>query len=377
MKVLLVARHPVGGIRTYIRYVYSEPVMADVQVTLIAPALNKEDVTGDQLQRENMTCIATASTLWAIGWTVLRYARQHRPSIIHSHGFTSAMLATPVAKLLRIPHIITLHDVFLSGQFTGYKGTLKKWLVEKILNRADGINPVGEDAATNLETSFPSLRSSESITTIRNGVNSRYFLANDRRPIRQELNIAKETLVIGFFGRFMAQKGFSLLRDAVEGINQAADDNRVVVVCFGWGGFIREEQEMLKQRKISQYFHFLPGTSDMVEALRGVDMVVMPSRWEACPLLPMEAMIAGTVLVASDCVGLKEVTDNTPAIRFESGSVSALQQSLCQVMGDMNKHRESALAFRQEAAARFDVEETAKALRSLYYRYQGKLGYSH
>ncbi|TVP52821.1 MAG: hypothetical protein EA349_15035, partial [Halomonadaceae bacterium] len=113
MKILLVVRHPVGGIRTYIRYVYSEPVMADVQVAVIAPALEKEDVTGDQLQSGNLVCLHTGSSLMAIGWSVLRNSLGQRPDIIHSHGFTSAFLVNPVAKLLRIPHIVTLHDVFL------------------------------------------------------------------------------------------------------------------------------------------------------------------------------------------------------------------------------------------------------------------------
>ncbi|TVP60365.1 MAG: glycosyltransferase, partial [Halomonadaceae bacterium] len=194
---------------------------------------------------------------------------------------------------------------------------------------------------------------------------------------RQELGIDKDTRIVGFFGRFMAQKGFSLLRDAVENINQSENHVPIAVVCFGWGGFIREEQQILKQRGISHYFHFLPGTNAMVAALRGVDMVAMPSRWEACPLLPMETMIAGTVLVASDCIGMKEVTDNTPAVRFESDSVEGLQLALCQVLAAMEKHRMDALAFREEAAARFDVADTAKAVRRLYQSRQGKLGYSN
>lgn len=38
MKILAVARHPGGGIRTYFRYVYGNPAMEKTQVLLLAPA---------------------------------------------------------------------------------------------------------------------------------------------------------------------------------------------------------------------------------------------------------------------------------------------------------------------------------------------------
>lgn len=376
MKILLVARYPVGGIRTYIRYVYNDRVMSDTQVSLIAPQMSEDDLARNSLESNTVACLPCGSHVLAMLWSVLINAIRQRPDIIHSHGFTSAFIVVWIAKILRLPHVVTLHDVFLPPQFAGIKGKFKKWVVGKTLGRVDIINPVGEDAAQNLNKVFPGLSQKSQITTIRNGVDSACFLADDRRDLRQELGIDKSTVIIGFFGRFMAQKGFSLLRDAIDLINKSGEAPRVCVVCFGWGGFIREEQQMLRTRSIEHFFHFLPGTNDMVSALRGVDLVAMPSRWEACPLLPMEAMIAGTVIVTSDCIGMGDVTDNSPAVRFATGQVDALRQAITQVLEEPETYRSKAAAFRKTAAARFDVSETAKAMHELYTSYQGKPGYS-
>ena len=85
------------------------------------------------------------------------------------------------------------------------------------------------------------------------------------------------------------------------------------MLCFGWGGFIREEQVEIKRRGLENNFHFLPFQENPARAIRGVDVVVMPSLWEACPLLPMEVLVAGVPVIGTDCVGMREVLLDTPA----------------------------------------------------------------
>lgn len=45
----------------------------------------------------------------------------------------------------------------------------------------------------------------------------------------------------------------------------------------------------------------------------------MPSRWVAFGLLAVEALCAGTPLIASDCIGLREVVEDTPAVVVPPG----------------------------------------------------------
>jgi len=368
MDVLLIAMHPGGGIRTYLRYVFSTPVMGDLNVSLITPATQSGEFFKEHFRTATFTHHETGVSIRNFGTEVAKIIGRERPSVIHSHGFTAGVMAAIPARIFRIPHILTSHDVFLPSQFTGLKGGVRKWAMGRLLGVPDVINPVGKDACKNLTDTYPTLSQRAHLRPIRNGIQSDYFLSDHRRPLREELGIGDDTILLGFFGRFMGQKGFPMLRDAVETLNSRNQGFRFEVACFGWGGFIREEQALLRERELDQYFHFLPGTDDMNAALRGVDAAVMPSRWEACPLLPMEALVSGTVVISSDCVGMKEVTEDTPALTFTSEDVTALIERLQYLARHMKECKDEAESFRNQAAERFDASVTAAAVRELYNR---------
>ena len=364
MKILAVARHPGGGIRTYFKYVYGHPAIESVQVRLLAPAT--ESLAGLLSGVTNVEVLGgTRDTARGLLLGLLRELLVNRPQVIHSHGFTAAILTALPAWLLGIPHVASTHDVFKAEQFPGLGGRLKRWLIGRLLGFVSVLNPVGEDARDNLVTSYPRLDRPGRLVAIRNGIDSQFFLGTRTRDLRAEQSIPKDALLLGFFGRFMAQKGFNTLVSAVERWNAERTSPKAHVACFGWGGFIREEQAELEQRGLTECFHFFPSTDDMPAALRGVDAVVMPSRWEACPLLPMEAMVAGVPLIGTQCVGMAEVLSKTPALVFETDSVDELLQCLEHFHANAHDIRQQFSAFSQEAAERFDVAHTAIALQAL------------
>lgn len=365
MKALVFARHPQGGIKTYCGYMYGNPAMEDVAFTLLTPVTDSADYFRQKLgSRVNHIQIAGAN--FSLLRALIKLLVTEKPDILHSHGFTAGILAALPARLLGVKHVVTTHDIFQQSQFRGLKGIMKRLLVGAFLKLADCINPVGDDARENLLSYYPGLGRGEKVRAIRNGIDTRAFLSNGRRDLRGELNLAPDQVLLGFFGRFMAQKGFRILVDLVDRWNQAQSATSLQVACFGWGGFIREEQQDLRSRNLIQYFHFFDNTDDMPSALRGVDAVVMPSRWEACPLLAMEALTAGAPLIASDCIGNKEVTRNTPALVFRSESVESFEEQVQRYLSERPELQVSCEAFRAVAAERYDVNLAAQQLRQLF-----------
>lgn len=365
MKTLVFARHPSGGIKTYIAYIYGNPVMSDIDVVLVTPATGNAGYFAEKLGEKLVYIESRPSGVGLLKalWSALR---KYRPELIHSHGFTAGVLAALPARLLGIKHIVTTHDVFHPSQFNGIKGKIKWWLLATSFAMVDCINPVGEDASANLLEFFPALEHGGRVRAICNGIEVSAFLADGRRNLKREVGLPEESLLAGFFGRFMAQKGFRYLVDLVERWNRDNQQQPLHVACFGWGGFIREEQQSLRQRQLEKYFHFFDNTDDMPAALRGVDVVTMPSRWEACPLLAMEAVTAGAPLIASDCIGNAEVVAGTPALVFRSGCVDAFYRALADFVQNRQAIARRSEAFRQEAARRFDINQTAVKLREVY-----------
>ncbi|MGP4843265.1 glycosyltransferase family 4 protein [Marinobacter sp. 1Y8] len=364
MNILVVARHPGGGIRTYFRYVYGQEVMSDVFITFLTPKTDSMESIYQELGNVTQIC-RSENTTFSLFKRVLQLLLK-RPDFVHSHGFTAAIITSIPALLLGVPHIATTHDVFLPDQFRGVKGRIKRWFIGTLLKTCTVINPVGRDAMLNMKETYPRLGERNRIAEIRNGIDSSFFLTDQVRDLRAESSIPESALLAGFFGRFMAQKGFGLLVEAVERMKDS--ELPVHVACFGWGGFIREEQAALETRGLTEYFHFFPATDEMPAALRGVDIVVMPSRWEACPLLPMEAMVAGTPVLGSDCIGLQEVIQETPSLIFPKGSVDDLIAQLKYFKEHQLAIKAECVAFRPKAANRFDVCHTAKSLHTIYSR---------
>lgn len=367
MRIAVFARHPGGGIRTYFSYVYGNSVFSEDTFQIICPkeySLSEEFDRSINIRQVVESESGNFSLLWRLAWFVLRC----RPDIVHSHGFTAGLLAAFPLWLLRIPHIVTTHDVFLPGQFAGLKGRIKHLIIGRVLGLATVINPVGKDAEENFIHTFPHLKRRNKVQAIRNGIPAESFSGDTVRDLRSEAEISANALVLGFFGRFMAQKGFRTLVDAVDRWNENAGDEQqhLHVCCFGWGGFIREEQADLKKRNLDQYFHFFPATNDMGPAIRGTDAVVMPSRWEACPLLAMEVLVAGAPLLATNCIGLKEVVADTPTMVFDVGSVEGLANHLNEFARNQQIIRKGFEVFRKEAVSRFDVESTAQSLSRLF-----------
>lgn len=313
----MVIRWPVGGIRTFIRYVFRGFDTQNWSFTIIAPDIEEMRILIDDLSTQDVKFISTvpepSPALLAI--KVAETLMSGNYDIIHSHGFTSGLCSVGGSLLYRVPHIMTSHDVINRSQFDGQWGYIKRHIMSMVFSKIDIIHSVSNDAHNNLLEYFPTLCTKTGrCVVISNGIEIDRFRKAISRDLRGELGLSDNVFLIGFMGRFMAQKGFRYLVDAVELLVRGEPLLRhPLVLTFGDGGFIREEQAAIQKRGLIEFFTFLPFTDNIAGTVKGLDVVVMPSLWEACGLLAMETMLCGVPLIASDCIGLREVVQGTPA----------------------------------------------------------------
>lgn len=362
-RVLIVIRWPVGGIRTFIRYVYNKFDPSRYSITLIAPEVPELKVLRDDLKGLDVECVPFKDGISGPGLMllVLKTLAFGRFDLVHSNGFMAGVSSALPALITRTRHMMTSHDVFLSKQFRGAKGRLKKKALSLILPMIDLIHSVSHDAEENLIEFVPALgRRKGRLVVIPNGIDTERFSRPEKRDLRKELGLGPEVFLIGFLGRFMSQKGFVVLMDALERLEKKALPRRPVVVAFGFGGFIREDKEYLARKGLGGSVFFLPFTPDVSATLKGLDVVAMPSLWEACPLLPMEAMVAGVPLIGTDCIGLREVINGTPCAKVAAGDSEGLARAIENEMTRPSSKRTE--DFREEAGRRFDVSRQARTL---------------
>jgi glycosyltransferase involved in cell wall biosynthesis len=366
MNVLMTALQPGGGIRTFFRYIYSQKVFEGFRFTLLAPDDGLSDYLSEFLPSGRITVISAEPAPIKFMVQVRRMAKNPDYDLVHSHGFSAGVLTELAMVGVSKTHLMTAHDVFTKAQFQGFKGHLRQWGMATAFRRMSAIHTVTEDARANLIEFFPGVAPSQ-VVGILHGVDTAYFRDGKPEPLKESLGLSPETPLIGFFGRFMGQKGFRLI---VQAIRRIRDEQLLPVVphvaTFGWGGFIREDYAYLEELGLKDYFHQMPQTNNMTGALKGVDLVAMPSRWEACGLLAMEALAAGVPIVGSNCVGLREVLEGTPALQVPVGSDSALADALVSEIKNLDQRRAAFQAYQPEAVERFAIDRPARTLADLY-----------
>jgi glycosyltransferase involved in cell wall biosynthesis len=126
--------------------------------------------------------------------------------------------------------------------------------------------------------------------------------------------------VIGAIGRLDRQKGFDCLITAF----RQSDAPDLELHIYGEGS---EEPYLRSLAEGDPRIQFKGFAIDPVKALAAVDLVAMPSRWEAYGLVALETLAAGRLLLVSGLDGLADHVANG-AISTSGSSVSAWRNAL-------------------------------------------------
>jgi glycosyltransferase involved in cell wall biosynthesis len=95
-----------------------------------------------------------------------------------------------------------------------------------------------------------------------------------------------------------------------------------------------------------------------------MDIVVMPSLWESSGLLGMEALVAGIPIIGSNCIGLREVLADSPAIMVSPKDSKALAKAIAKEINSPSKKEFQ--TFSDIARERFSIQRPALELKKLY-----------
>jgi glycosyltransferase involved in cell wall biosynthesis len=235
----------------------------------------------------------------------------------------------------------------------------------RLLRRLDAIVCVGHDIRANLQDYLPALRR-DRLVVIPNGIDTDRFA--DDSPVsddlRRQLGLAPGVTIVGFLGRFMVQKGFLPLLGAFERLVREGPPRPFHLVAVGSGDFEREYRAEVERRGLGGHVSMLGFVMDARPLLRQLDLLAVPSLWEASPLLPMEAMSAGVPVLGTDCIGLREVLRDTPSRVVRAGDVDQLYRGLRDSLAQ--PRTEAARAFAPAARVRFDNRLSARLLGELF-----------
>lgn len=104
---------------------------------------------------------------------------------------------------------------------------------------------------------------------------------------------------LGTYGRLAEQKGYDTLIDAVRLLDPARYSLTI-------GGDGPDEPALRAAADGADNIHFIGRVDDLPSFYEGIDLFVIPSRWEAFGQIATEARMAGRAMLVADCDGLPE-----------------------------------------------------------------------
>jgi glycosyltransferase involved in cell wall biosynthesis len=191
-------------------------------------------------------------------------------------------------------------------------------------------------------------------------------LQEDSAPASELAEFADGRPLIGMVSVLRVQKDpLTLVRAAPVLRDHLRANARIAVVGNGpLETAVTGEIERLGLQDMVRWFPFRPPVGPY---LRALDCFVLPSRWESLPIAVLEAMAAGTPVVATRVSGTPEaVQDGVTGRLVPAERPEALAGAIASLVRDPRARREMGNAARELAAEEFSAERMVAQISNLY-----------
>jgi glycosyltransferase involved in cell wall biosynthesis/peptidoglycan/xylan/chitin deacetylase (PgdA/CDA1 family) len=200
------------------------------------------------------------------------------------------------------------------------------------------------------------------IHVIHNGVDTARY-APRPSPLRAELGIGADEILIGTLANFDPVKGYDVLAPAVERLLARVAAR---VVMFGEGPLLDETRRRLAPLGDRV---LLPGARrDVEHILWALDVFVLASHTEGLSNAILEAMAAGRTICATRVGGNPELIGDGTGVLVPPGQPEALAEALEALCHDPRLRRELGAAARARAVASFSFDGMIRRYEEVFHQ---------
>lgn len=290
---------------------------------------------------------------------LMKVFRTHSIEVVHSHEFEMSVYGSAAARLLGIPHVMTMH-----GGLTVTKA-LKRRVPLRWAMRASARSTI-ISAATGAQFARDLGLRPDAFLVVPNGVPA---VEGDATRVRREFACADGDTVLLAVGNLERNKGHRVLLEALVRLEQGTDSKPwKLIIAAGRGGDQHDSLvEYVRAHQLSGRVHIALGRNDIADLQALADIFVMPSFLEGMPMAMLEAMVAGNAIVASATGGIPEaVTDGREGILVPPGDAAALAAALGPLLSDAVRREALGAAAYARGHAEFTVQVMADRYEGLY-----------
>jgi glycosyltransferase involved in cell wall biosynthesis len=234
---------------------------------------------------------------------------------------------------------------------------VSNWIKENILNGSNGngsdINTIKHYTHTNIKV-------------VHNGVDLKRFSPEVNEEFSEFDSIEK--IKILYTGRLLAMKGLNTLIDSMKLILD--EMNKDVYFIFAGIGNTKQWKKIMNKKRIPEdHYTFLGYVPyEKINLLYNkVDIFVLPSLTESCPITLLEAMASGLPIIASNVGGIPEIIENNETgILVQPRDSRKLAEKISLLMENRMLTRKLSFKARKLVERKFNANVMAKKTKKVY-----------
>lgn len=293
------------------------------------------------------------------------WRRAHRhlvahADVLHAHKFGSNAWGALLSRTSRTPLIAHEHN-FSQVASRSRSFISRRW----IATRAHRVLCVSDSVADIERAGGVPERL---LQVVPNGVRLDGAWPRDRA--RTELGLTARSFTIGIVGRLREEKAHEVLLDAVARLARQGRDVRLCIV--GEGPRERDLRLLAASLGIESRVTWAGERRDAATLAAAFDAAVVCSHWEGLPLAALEAMAAGTPLIASSVGGLPTLLADGAGLLAPPGDPAAFAAALAQLVDHPERARRLGAAGRARIADRYSFEAMVDTVQECYVEAIGR-----
>ncbi len=242
-----------------------------------------------------------------------------RPDIIHGHTYTSGAVAALLAKLVRVPAVVTEHSSEFPRKLLKGAGI---WKARLAFKQAEFVLPVSMALQRGIEAYGLQAR----FQIVPNVVDMTLF-----HPAPRSNVLTRRLLTVALLDP-SHNKGIPVLLQALAQLHRS--DWQLDII--GDGPARAGYEQLVKDLNLADkiVFHGIKPKAQVAEFMQQADLFVLPSLWENLPCVLIEAMASGLPIVSTLTGGIPEIVDDEIGYLVPPGDVQALAEALMKMLAN-------------------------------------------
>ncbi len=272
-------------------------------------------------------------------------------ALIHTDSSTETLYAGIATRIMRIPlvwHIrVSEHEWFLD-RFLSFLSTRLILVAEALSLR------------------FKWLKNTQKMVVIYNGIDIEQFDAlPTSSSIREEFNIGKDTVLLGFIGRIEKRKGTEYLISAMKDVAHV----KLILVGKGEEGYLKRIKRLCEESGVSNRIIYAGYRMNIPSILKEIDIIVFPTiSGEGFSRVILEAMAAAKPVIATDDAGNKEaVINGITGYIVPTKDVIVLGIKINELAAGKEKRDQMGSFGRKRVEEIFTIERNIREIEKLYF----------